>query len=604
MSNLDIIFDLETDGLLQDVTKIHCIGMTVAGALAGQVFSNVEPYDCLEEALELMSRANSLTGHNIIGFDLPVLKKLLGWTPPKHVEIIDTLVMSRLIHTNMYEEDVKAKRIDLKLYGRHSLEAWGERLGVSKMKLGDGEHDVWETFTPEMADYCIQDVSVTAHLKDYFAMMEYSEEAIDLEHKFAHVIQRQIDHGFAFDVKKGQELYVSLLKRQEELGKGLRDQYGSWYISAGELTPKKDNKARGYTAGGTLTKLKRVEFNPSSRDHIARCLQDYGWRPKDYTPSGKPKIDESVLGKLNLPNCKELKEHFLISKRISQLAEGDHAWLKHERNGRIHGYVNTNGAVTGRCTHSAPNVAQVPASYSPYGTECRGLFTSPKDRLLVGCDADCLELRALAGYLKRYDGGAYATAAVSGTKDAGTDIHTINKNVLGIDSRDIAKTFFYAFIYGAGDAKLGAILGGAAKRGRLSREKFLQGVTGLLELTKRVKQVYRRRGHLVGLDGRRLHIRSEHSALNTLLQSAGAVLMKKALVLLDERLQFVGLKEGKDYEFVANIHDEFQIEVYYKYARVIATYAEESVQRAGKYYEFDCALSATSHIGTTWAETH
>jgi DNA polymerase I-like protein with 3'-5' exonuclease and polymerase domains len=223
---------------------------------------------------------------------------------------------------------------------------------------------------------------------------------------------------------------------------------------------------------------------------------------------------------------------------------------------------------------------------------------------LVGCDADGLELRALAGYLKRYDGGVYATAAVDGTKDKGTDIHSINRDVLGISSRDIAKTFFYAFIYGAGDAKLGSILGGGTKRGRDARQAFISGVSGLMDLTTKVKQVYRRRGHLIGLDGRRLHVRSEHSALNTLLQSAGAVLMKKALVLLDETLKMVGLAEGKDYEFVANIHDEFQLEVYYKYARVISTYATGSISRAGQYFEFGCPLSATSQIGKDWSETH
>jgi len=599
---LDLIVDIETDGLLPDVTKVHCIGMTVEGASAGQVFANEEPYDCIEDALELMSGAKSLTGHNLIGYDLPVLKKLLGWVPGKNTEIIDTLVMSRLCHTSLREVDAKEKQIDTKLWGSHSLKAWGKRLGVEKSEL-DGD-DVWASFKPEMAAYCVQDVCVTAELKFHFDCLEYSKEAIRLEHQFATVIQRQVEYGFSFDIKKGQELYVNLLKRQEELGGGLRKAFGSWFVSDGELTPKKDNVKRGYTAGGSLTKIKRVEFNPNSRDHIAKNLKTFGWVPKDFTPNGKPKIDESVLAKLALPHCKELKEHFLISKRISQLAEGDNAWLKLERNGRIYGGVNTNGAVTGRCTHSKPNVAQVPASYSPYGTECRSLFRGGKNRLLVGCDADGLELRALAGYLKRFDGGKYAEAAVNGTKNSGTDIHSINRDALGIDSRDTAKTFFYAFIYGAGDAKLGSILGGGAQKGKKAREKFLSGVSGLMDLTNRVKQVYRRRGHLVGLDGRKLHIRSEHAALNTLLQSAGAVLMKKALVILDETLMMVGLKEGKDYEFVANVHDEFQIEVYHRYAKVISTYAAESVSRAGDYFEFDCPLSATAHIGKNWSETH
>ena len=600
--SLDLIIDIETDGLLPDVSKIHCIGMSVVEAQAGQVFSNQEPYDCLDDALEIMSSVKSITGHNIIGYDLPVLKKILGWTPSKSTQIIDTLVLSRLCHTNLYEIDVKEKCIDTKLYGSHSLKAWGQRIGVLKKSLGTQDDDVWHKFTPAMADYCVQDVSVSAHLKYHFDVMEYSLEAVDIEHKFAQIIQRQVEHGYAFNVNKAKELYVRLLKRQEELGSQLRNSYGSWFISEGEVTPKVSNKKRGTSKGSIYNKIKRVEFNPNSRDHISRCLMKQGWRPTEFTASGKPKIDESVLRKLQLPNCQELKEHFLISKRVSQLAEGNHAWLKLERDGRIYGSVNTNGAVTGRCTHSSPNVAQVPASYSPYGTECRSLFRAGKDRVLVGCDADGLELRALAGYLKKYDGGIYAQAAVDGTKDKGSDVHSLNRDALGLSSRDIAKTFFYAFIYGAGDQKLGKILGGGAKRGKQGRAALLSGIRGLMELTKKVKQVYRRRGHLIGLDGRELHIRSEHSALNTLLQSAGAVLMKKALILLDERLK-MHYKEG-DYEFVANIHDEFQIEVKEEYAEEIAKHSAESISRAGQYFEFDCPLSATSHIGKTWAETH
>ena len=600
--SLDLIIDIETDGLLPDVSKIHCIGMSVVEAQAGQVFSNQEPYDCLDDALEIMSSAKSITGHNIIGYDLPVLKKILGWTPSKSTQIIDTLVLSRLCHTNLYEIDVKEKCIDTKLYGSHSLKAWGQRIGVLKKSLGTQDDDVWHKFTPAMADYCVQDVSVSAHLKYHFDVMEYSLEAVDIEHKFAQIIQRQVEHGYAFNVNKAKELYVRLLKRQEELGSQLRNSYGSWFISEGEVTPKVSNKKRGTSKGSIYNKIKRVEFNPNSRDHISRCLMKQGWRPTEFTASGKPKIDESVLRKLQLPNCQELKEHFLISKRVSQLAEGNHAWLKLERDGRIYGSVNTNGAVTGRCTHSSPNVAQVPASYSPYGTECRSLFRAGKDRVLVGCDADGLELRALAGYLKKYDGGIYAQAAVDGTKDKGSDVHSLNRDALGLSSRDIAKTFFYAFIYGAGDQKLGKILGGGAKRGKQGRAALLSGVSGLLELTEKVKQVFRRRGHLIGLDGRQLHIRSEHSALNTLLQSAGAILMKKALILLDERLK-KHYKEG-DYEFVANIHDEFQIEVKEEYAEEIAKHSAESISRAGQYFEFDCPLSATSHIGKTWAETH
>ena len=601
---MKIIFDLETDGLLPDVSKIHCIAMTVEGAKAAQVFANEEGYDCLEEGLEIMSSAEGLIGHNIIGYDLPVLKKILGWEPSKHTEISDTLVVSRLAYSHMMTADVKKKYIPTKLYGSHSLKAWGYRLGMAK---GDFNHETtdWSTFTDEMAGYCATDVALTSILFDHLCETECSKEAVKLEHEFAHVIQRQVKNGFAFDVKKGQELYVSLLKRQEELGKGLRDSYGSWYVSDGQLTPKKNNIKRGYTAGCTLTKIKKVEFNPNSRDHVAQRLKADGWIPKDFTPNGKPKIDETVLGGLQLPHCKELKEHFLISKRISQLAEGDNAWLKLEKSGRIFGNVNTNGAITGRCTHSFPNVSQVPAIYSPFGKECRELFKASNGKVLVGCDADGLELRALAGYLTKYDSGKYVKAAVEGSSRKGTDIHSLNQKLLGLQSRDTAKTFFYAFIYGAGNEKLGKILGTTITGGKNARMKLLNGVDGLLRLTEAVKQAYRRRGHLIGLDGRRLYVRSEHSALNTLLQSAGAILMKMALVLLDERLQFLGLEPGNDYEFVANIHDEFQIECKEKYAkRFIGPQAERAITRAGEYYEFGCPLSGTFKIGRNWAETH
>ena len=601
---MKIIFDLETDGLLPDVSKVHCIAMTVEGAKAAQVFANEEGYDCLEQGLEIMSSAEGLIGHNIIGYDLPVLKKILGWEPSKHTEISDTLVVSRLAYSHMMTADVKKKYIPTKLYGSHSLKAWGYRLGMAK---GDFNHETtdWSTFTDEMAGYCATDVALTSILFDHLCETECSKEAVKLEHEFAHVIQRQVKNGFAFDVKKGQELYVSLLKRQEELGKGLRDSYGSWYVSDGELTPKKNNIKRGYTAGCTLTKIKKVEFNPNSRDHVAQRLKADGWIPKDFTPNGKPKIDETVLGGLQLPHCKELKEHFLISKRISQLAEGDNAWLKLEKSGRIFGNVNTNGAITGRCTHSFPNVSQVPAIYSPFGKECRELFKASNGKVLVGCDADGLELRALAGYLTKYDSGKYVKAAVEGSSRKGTDIHSLNQKLLGLQSRDTAKTFFYAFIYGAGNEKLGKILGTTITGGKNARMKLLNGVDGLLRLTEAVKQAYRRRGHLIGLDGRRLYVRSEHSALNTLLQSAGAVLMKMALVLLDERLQFLGLDPGDDYEFVANIHDEFQIECKEKYAkRFIGPQAERAITRAGEYYEFGCPLSGTFKIGRNWAETH
>ena len=600
------MFDIETDGLLSDATKVHCIGLTVEGAKASQIYANHQGYDCIEDALDIMTNAETLIGHNIIGFDLPVLQKVLGWKHRESTQIEDTLIISRLMFPNMMELDAKPPmRVPRKLWGSHGLKAWGYRLGLLKGEFNNGDAD-WSTFNSDMASYCANDVSITSMLYDHLGYSELPSEAAMLEHDFASIIQRQVEWGFKFDVKKGQELYVRLLQEKDNVGKKLTKTFGSWYKNAGEFVPKRDNKAKGYTAGSACTKIEKVDFNPNSRDHISSRLQEhYKWKPSEFTPNGKPKIDEKILKNLPYPPCEDLYTHFLLAKRIAQLAEGDNAWLKLEQGGRIHGYVNTNGAVTGRCTHSAPNVAQVPAIYSPYGKECRELFKPTRGKVLVGCDADGLELRALAGYLKRYDGGAYAEAAVEGNSKDGTDIHTLNQKVLGIDSRDKAKTFFYAFIYGAGDEKLGMILGAQRKTGKRAREKLLKGVKGLEQLTDAVRKAYRRRGHLIGLDGRHLHVRSEYSALNTLLQSAGAVLMKKALVLLDERLEFLGFNAPEDYEFVANIHDEFQIECKERYAKkYIGPQAESAIRRAGEYFEFGCPLSGTVKIGRNWAETH
>jgi DNA polymerase I-like protein with 3'-5' exonuclease and polymerase domains len=289
----------------------------------------------------------------------------------------------------------------------------------------------------------------------------------------------------------------------------------------------------------------------------------------------------------------------MLTKRIGQVGEGRHSWLASEREGKIHGSVNTNGAVTGRMTHASPNIAQVPSVRAPYGKECRSLFKAETGRRLVGCDADALELRCLAGYMALYDGGKYVKTVLGGRKEDGTDMHSINSRTLGCD-RDTAKTWFYAFIYGAGDRKLGSILGKGPRAGTQSRTAFLRSLPALDKLVKRVQDRAASRGHLLGLDGRHLRVRSEHAALNTLLQSAGAIFMKQALVLLDETLKAHGL----DYEFVANVHDEWQIEAREDHAEEVGRLAVSAIQRAGEWFEFGCPLTGNFVIGQTWADTH
>ena len=594
-----IVFDLETDGLLDEVTKIHCLA--VKDLKTGSVHTWV---DKIEEGLKhLMAWAaeeRTLSGHNVIKYDIPVIQKLYPWFTVDQSKVFDTLVATRLIWANIKDTDtalLKQEKLPGKLFGSHSLAAWGYRLGNYKGDYSGG----WETFSQEMLDYCVQDVEVTASLYQKIIDKDYAQQSLDLEHQVAWLMAKQERNGFHFDMKKAAELLGTLVQRRGELERELKEYFGSWEVPLPDFVPARDNKTLGYKKGVPVKKIKTVEFNPSSRDHIAdRLITLYGWKPADFTEGGKPMVDEVVLGKLSYPPCKQLTEYLLVQKRISQLNEGGQAWMKCEKKGKIHGSINPNGAVTGRATHSYPNISQVPSSGSPYGPECRELFTVPADWLLVGADASGLELRCLAHFMAKWDGGKYAEILLGG------DIHTENQKAAGLLTRNQAKTFIYAFLYGAGDAKIGSITGGAASEGRKLKQKFLRSLPALGRLVEAV-QGAAKRGYLVGLDGRHIHVRSSHAALNTLLQSAGALVCKKWLVLLEEHLQAAGLRHGwdGDYAFCAWSHDECQIACRSpEIAAAVRKMAEDCVLKAGDYFGFRCPTAGESKVGKTWADTH
>lgn len=591
-----MLFDIETNALeLEEITKLHTMAVY---DYETDTFTRFDK-EKVTEGVELLAQADVVVGHNIINFDIPVIQKFFPWFQP--TKIVDTLVWTRLVYPDIKDIDIglfKKGRIPGELIGRHSLEAWGHRLGEYKDDFGKTTD--WQEWSQEMSDYCEQDVRVTKKLFERLQKKGVSEEALKLEHDVAHIIKRQVDNGFPFDVEKAETLYVKLLSRREELEKKLVDTFGSWYEPDGKArVPKVSNRKRGITKGAAYTKIKLVTFNPASRAHIAKRLQHlYDWEPKEFTPSGQPKVDESVLSELDYPEAKLLAEYMMIQKRIGQLAEGNKAWLKLVKNGRIHGEVITNGAVTGRMTHNNPNVAQVPAVSVPYGRECRELFKPRDGWVQVGCDASGLELRCLAHYMARYDDGAYAKVLLEG------DIHTENQKAAGLPTRDNAKTFIYAFLYGAGNEKLGSIVGGGKNAGARLRRRFLNRLPALKKLTDQVKETAKRRGYLIGLDKRHLKVRSLHSALNTLLQSAGAIIMKKALVILDEDLQAKGFVPGEDYEFLANIHDEWQMECRPEIAEEVGKTAAEAIRKAGEHFKFRCPLDGEYQIGKNWAETH
>lgn len=644
----DLLFDIEANGLLDTVTKIHCIvikDVTRGKALRyndGRTKSGLQITEGVKRLEKATQEGRKIIAHNGVKYDVPAIRKLLPWFNPVLTNVYDTLVVSRLIFTNLGDTDatlLKKGTLPGKLYKSHSLEAWGYRLGNFKDDYDGG----WEEWSLEMEDYCVQDVEALHTLYKHLSAIPYTQQAIDLEHAVAHIIGRQERKGFLFNQEKAVELYGTLSQRRSELEDELRVVFKPRLLRKGkQKVPKRDNKTRGYIAGAPFSPVVLTQFNPGSRDQIGHWLKHmFGWVPTELTETGKPKIDEDVLKPLKYPEAQLLCEYFIVAKRVGQLAEGDKAWLKHIKNdGRIHGSVNSCGAVTGRMTHANPNVAQVPSCGSIYGHECRELFTVPAGFKLIGADASGLELRCLASFMARYDAGKYIATVISGIKDEGTDIHSVNMRALGLTDRDIAKTYIYAYLYGAGDYKLGTVVLSAGElrgyyqsnktaidrlyqqrrsgrkpvskkecvyiyRGKQSRDLFERNIPALAQLTIAVKAKAKTQGYLKGLDGRKLHVRSDHAALNTLLQSAGAVILKQALVLLDSALQQDHkLTPGVDYEFVANIHDEYQIEVLEKHAETVGKACVAAMETAGILLKFKCPITGEYAVGSNWAETH
>jgi len=602
-----LLFDIEANGLLDTVSVVHCIH--AYDTETGEWF-RWDKEEVKEGVGHLMAHP-FLVGHNILKYDLPALRHVFG--VEYKGKIRDTLLLGKLAWLDIWEIDRKLAaqgKLPSKLMGRYSLKAFGYRLGVLKGEYGNDEEKAWAEWSQEMSDYCRQDVAVTRALYEKVLSKGIPEEAIELEHDFARIIQRQYENGVHFNVRKAADLYATLSKRRAELTVQLQEVFPPFFVQAKRFTPKSNNKRFGYFAGCELTQIKQVEFNPSSRDHIALMLKRrYGWAPTEYTDNGKPKVDDAVLSKLIYPEANLLCEYLMIQKRIGMLAEGDNAWLKLVTPERlIHGGVDTLGAVSRRCTHAKPNLAQVPAVGAPYGEECRELFEPRPGWVLVGADASGLELRDLAHYIARYDNGAYGEIILTG------DIHTANQNAAGLSKRSQAKRFIYAYLYGAGNLLLGEIATEGdgkgyteprlVKIGKALREKFLANMPALGSLVEAVQAAVQTSGGLKGLDGAFMPSRSAHSALNLLLQSAGAIVMKKALVLMDAKLRSLCYVPGIDYEYVLNVHDEIQTECRPEIAEIVGQTAVESIRKAGEYFKFRCPLDGEYKMGKNWKETH
>ena len=579
-TSFEVVFDIETDGL--DATKIWCM---VIKELNGPIHK-FGP-DQLYQGINLLQEADVLIGHNIIGFDVPVIERL--YNIKLKGKIKDTLVMSRLF--NPVQEN------------GHSLKTWGYRVGFPKKE----QPDTFDTYTPDMLDYCARDVRLNEMV--YNQLIKdgegFSNQSIQLEHDIIKITNHQEKAGFLFDDKQAMMFLAKLKTRISEVEDEVKETFKPKLVDDKLVTPyiKKDGELskRGLTKEeyekfngisssdiNPFMRKKLQQFNLGSRKQIGEYLKDFGWKPERFTPTGQPIVDEGTLKKIeHIPEAKLISEFLLLQKRIAQLS----SWIDElQSDGRVHGKVISNGTITGRMTHRGPNMAQVPNISSPYGKECRACWTVPSGYKLVGIDASGLELRMLAHYMNDEE---YINDVING------DIHQINQRLAGIQSRDKAKTFIYAFIYGAGDERLGKVVGGGRANGKRLKDRFLRNLPSLKTLTKRVQQASKR-GFLKGIDGRRIYIRSEHASLNSLLQGGGAIIMKKALVLLTNKIKVNNI----DATVVANIHDEWQIQVKESQADLVGQMGVDAIEEAADHFKLRCPLTGQYKVGSDWSETH
>lgn len=622
-----LTWDVETDGFLDQLTRIFSLVVHDSATDTLHSYADQPGYAPIAEGLAMLEEGvrsgATLVAHNGIPFDVEAVRKVTGINLLRPGQFFDTLAAVRAMWPDLGDSDIRLiqrRVLPKELWRSHSLEAWGYRLGTLKDTYSGG----FEAWSKTMQEYCEQDVRVTLALHRHIRANQthkghtFADASLELEHDVLRIVTRQMLNGFGFDTAAGAQLYGKLSARREEL-RGELVRAFPLRVVPGPLVEKPPRKGKP-NKGGDYMKLAYEEFNPASRIQAAsRLAAKYGWQPGEFTGSGQAKIDETILSLLPYPEARLLAEFYVVGKLIGQLAEGDQAWLKAVRNGRIHGSVNTNGAVTGRMTHSSPNLAQVPASGAPFGAECRALFRPTRPGWVqVGCDADGLEGRLLAHFTALFDGGALAQIILEGKKEDGTDLHSRNAATWGRWlhrlgpklARDRAKTGFYALIYGAADWKLATSLGvvgsnsTVVRHGKGIRAAVMRDLPAFAKLTEVVKKTAEKRGYLIGLDGRWLWVRKAHAALNTLLQSAGAIVMKKALVILDNRLQEAGLVPGKHYEFLGNIHDEWQIESHPDHAEQIGRAAAAAIAEAGAFYQLKCPLVGNYVIGQNWRETH
>ena len=571
---MKLAFDIEANGLnevvagkkdtyLREATKIWC--MSVCNIDSGEML--LFEQDNLAVGIQMLRDADMIIGHNIYAFDIPLIERLYGSLDKKPEQIMDTLILSRLVYGDNPPTTDQS----------HSLMAWGEHLGHSKVDYQGG----WDNYTAEMGKYCLQDSVVTTKIWEHFSKQNYMTQysrAVRMEHVVADMIKRQVEAGFGFDLDKAEALEMELLIEKSQIEDEMR-----------RIFPDKIIVRHSEKTGKRL-KDKVEVFNPGSRQQIAERLQEkYGWEPST-TDKGNPKVDHEVLSNLDYPEAKTLCKYFDLIKLMSQVSD----WVgraKISRDKRIHAYINTLGAVTGRMSSKEPNIQQVHSD-----PRARALFVPKDGWVLVGSDLKGLELRMLAHYLYPFDNGAYAKEVCEG------DIHTHNQKAMELESRNTAKTAIYCFLYGGGDEKFAKTINSSTYKAKQTKNKLLSNIPGLKKLIENCRFDTLDKGYVKPFNWRPVYVRKEHAALNTLLQSSGAHIAKAWACVADQRLR---MEIGQDkFNWVASVHDELQVECHPDVANKVGKILCESATTAGELLRSNCKIEAEFKVGNNWSETH
>lgn len=574
------VFDIEANGFLKVVTKVHSLVLKDIDTKEVHSYADQPGYRPVSEGVKRLKDAKMLIGHNIICYDIPVLEKVLNFIPSIGCVLRDTLLMSRIRwpEINVIDKASTKYMMPGNLFGDYSLEAFTWRLG-SKPKV---QNEDWSQWTPNMQNRCESDVEINFLLWEGIQKNPIADKCLEIETEFQKYIHVQETNGVPFDTGAAHRLNDPLVKRIEEIKNEVWGIIPPWEIKL-------------------KTKVKYERFNPGSRPQIIRYLsQKYNWKPEHFTDKGNPELSGDVLDSLPFPEAKLFASYFEVQKLVGMLSSGRNSWLNFVQNGRIHGRVITTGAITRRCTHSSPNLAQIPSVRSFLGKEVRELFYAPAGYNMVGADAAGLELRCLSHYLARYDDGAYGREVIDG------DVHTVNQLAVELDTRDKAKTFIYAFIYGAGDETLGEIFvpAGTAEQkkaaGAKARRMFGDRIPAYRELSSSLRSHLTTNDTIKGIDGGTLLVRQKYSALNTLLQNAGSVAVKQATVFSWRE----ATKRGIEFYPALHVHDEWQSITKDTDSEEHGKIKVQAIKDAGEDLGFRIPLDGEYKIGKNWAETH